>query len=287
MAENIDEEPLDNSSNIQSEKPSEEIIPTKDADTINPNQETDNMEVHHHAHHEGKKNWKSYFWEFLMLFLAVFCGFLAENQREHIVENKREKQFMQSLVRDLKKDTIFLNSSFPKKAARIKAIDSVFTFFENNPQPNEIPGYVIVQMRRTTWDQLIDRNNSTIDQMKNSGNLRLIRKQNIADSLAEYDLLWQRAALWREMYLHRQDENFSYQQKIVSGSALLRFHSKDTASDLREVPSIKIHSAYLDEYYNYLNRQRGTTRNDTRIYKIIYDYAIMLIDLINKEYHLE
>jgi hypothetical protein len=40
------------------------------------------MEVHHHAHDPAaphhKKNWKSYFWEFLMLFLAVFCGFLAE-----------------------------------------------------------------------------------------------------------------------------------------------------------------------------------------------------------------
>ena len=36
------------------------------------------MEVHHHTHaSHGKKNWKNYFWEFLMLFLAVFCGFLA------------------------------------------------------------------------------------------------------------------------------------------------------------------------------------------------------------------
>ena len=45
------------------------------------------MELHHHAHHEGKKNWKSYFWEFLMLFIAVFCGFLAENLREPFKES--------------------------------------------------------------------------------------------------------------------------------------------------------------------------------------------------------
>ena len=49
------------------------------------------MEVHAHSHSHGKKNWKNYFWEFLMLFLAVFCGFLAENQREHYVEYQREK----------------------------------------------------------------------------------------------------------------------------------------------------------------------------------------------------
>lgn len=72
MAENTVEEHLDNPINNQSENNPDEIISTNDIETINSNQETENMEVHHHAHHEGKKNWKSYFWEFSMLFLAVF-----------------------------------------------------------------------------------------------------------------------------------------------------------------------------------------------------------------------
>jgi hypothetical protein len=33
------------------------------------------MEVHHHSHHP--KKWKEYISEFLMLFLAVFSGFMA------------------------------------------------------------------------------------------------------------------------------------------------------------------------------------------------------------------
>ena len=36
------------------------------------------MEVHHHpiaiGSHCARKKWTHYFWEFLMLFLAVFCG---------------------------------------------------------------------------------------------------------------------------------------------------------------------------------------------------------------------
>ena len=44
-----------------------------------------NMEVHHHPHVE-KKNFKEYFLEFLMIFLAVTIGFFAENIREHITE---------------------------------------------------------------------------------------------------------------------------------------------------------------------------------------------------------
>ena len=61
--------------------------------TINYKPETEDMEVHHHTHSaHGKKNWKSYFWEFLMLFLAVFCGFLAEYQLEHKIEKDRGRR---------------------------------------------------------------------------------------------------------------------------------------------------------------------------------------------------
>jgi len=57
------------------------------------------MEVHTHSHTPGKK-WTHYFWEFFMMFLAVFCGFLAENQREHIVEGNRAKEYAALLIQD-------------------------------------------------------------------------------------------------------------------------------------------------------------------------------------------
>src|SRR5260221_13471453 len=101
MADIPDEEHLDNPTNSQSENPSDKIIPIKGVEAINQNQEIENMEVHHHAHHAEKKSWKNYFWEFLMLFLAVFCGFLAEYQLEHVIEHQREKQYMQSFLYDL------------------------------------------------------------------------------------------------------------------------------------------------------------------------------------------
>ena len=61
MTDNRDEEHLDNPTNTQPENPPDEIILTTDTDTIPQNLETDNMEVHHHSHSHGKKNWKTYF----------------------------------------------------------------------------------------------------------------------------------------------------------------------------------------------------------------------------------
>src|SRR6478672_10217279 len=103
MADNTDEEHLDISSNIQSENSSDEITPTTDTGIISPNQETENMEVHKHPHHvTHKKKWGEYLLEFLMLFLAVFLGFLAEYQLEHVIEKDREKEYMVTMLEDLK-----------------------------------------------------------------------------------------------------------------------------------------------------------------------------------------
>src|SRR6266487_1581243 len=101
MPENTDtgDETLKNSLNTESEKSFEDNIPSIEPDNITSKQETQNMETHaHHLHHAPGKNFWHYFYEFLMLFLAVFCGFLAENQREHMIEHQKEKEYIKSFA---------------------------------------------------------------------------------------------------------------------------------------------------------------------------------------------
>lgn len=114
MTDNTEDEPLDDLSNTHSVNHSDEIIPTSNTDAVKSNQETENMEVHHHPdlHHKPKK-WKEYFLEFLMIFLAVTMGFIAENVREHFVEKRHEKGYMLSLLRDLEHDTTGINIAVP------------------------------------------------------------------------------------------------------------------------------------------------------------------------------
>jgi len=81
------------------------------------------MEVHSHTHSE-RKRWTHYLWEFLMLFLAVTLGFFVENQREHLVENKREIVYMNSFIEDLKLDTAQLNGLIELRKKRIKEMDT-------------------------------------------------------------------------------------------------------------------------------------------------------------------
>src|SRR5687767_11380359 len=91
------------------------------------------MEVHAHTHipHGRDKKWTHYFWEFVMLFLAVFCGFIAENEREHFIEHKREKQYIHSLSKDVEADIIRLKDLISARNIRGSRLDSL-TFFLNS-----------------------------------------------------------------------------------------------------------------------------------------------------------
>ena len=220
------------------------------------------METHaHHLHKAPGKNFWHYFFEFFMLFLAVFCGFLVENFREHKIENEREVQYMKSFVNDLARDTVSLNAGFPLKEQRIVAIDSVLFFFENHSNVNSIPGYVYRNIKRTTWDRHYRRNTGTIDQLKNSGALRLIRNQQVLDSISAYDLQWARADFWRETYISNQRIINDMIDRIVNAPDVIDFffRNKDFHSGNGAFPDsgeVKIYPENVNVYLNFLFRQK-------------------------------
>ena len=126
MADNTDEEHLDDLENIPSKNSPEGITPAEGTETINPNQETENMEVHHHPdlHHKPKK-WKEYFLEFLMIFLAVTLGFFAENLREVIKHKEEVKSNINSLVSDLQTDISLFNLGIDRNKYSAQMSDSL------------------------------------------------------------------------------------------------------------------------------------------------------------------
>jgi hypothetical protein len=84
------------------------------------------MEVHHHSK-PGKKKFKEYFLEFLIIFLAVTLGFFAENIREHFVNSNKEKEFITSLKEDLRNDTTQLSFMIPAGNIQYENLDSLYT----------------------------------------------------------------------------------------------------------------------------------------------------------------
>src|SRR5689334_181125 len=143
------------------------------------------MEVHHHSHHDSKK-WTSYLWEFLMLFLAVFCGFLAENFREHQVEKARAKQYVMSLYEDLRADTTRLNLIIDRDDEKISGFKSIMGCYDTvlrNLQSTSCMG-VLIKYSKTSYN--FSLNDRTLRQLANAGGFRLLQKED-ADSILGYE----------------------------------------------------------------------------------------------------
>ncbi len=142
------------------------------------------MEVHH-KHHIPKK-WSEYITEFIMLFSAVTLGFFAENMRESYIERHREKEYMESLLSDLKKDTAEYSNATRYIDRQIKGIDSTLQLLiKEDWTKEEIKKLYLINLR-ILGNRGSEVNTSTSAQLKNAGGLRVIKSNEIINLLSEY-----------------------------------------------------------------------------------------------------
>ena len=106
----------------------EKSIPAQ-PENITSNKELKDMEIHHHPNlHHKPKPWKEYLLEFLMIFLAVSMGFFAESYREHLSDQSKEKEYVHSLIEDLKTDQRLLSKHIEDMQSGISMMDSMIGF---------------------------------------------------------------------------------------------------------------------------------------------------------------
>ena len=245
------------------------------------------MEVHAHTHTERKK-WTHYLWEFLMLFLAVFCGFLAENLREYYVDKRHEKQFMISLVKDLELDTSQLNRIQKFREDRLADIDSLTIFFAAT-DPKMVPLNKYNLIRVLLGSIYFFQNSGTLDQLKNSGGLRLIHNRSIVDSIEDYDQQIKRMVVRDHFESEFGSENIKLVGKLFKNRIALKVRADTTFFEkhIRVDQDIPINGQYLDEYFNHLMAFQDLIKANLGVQLIIKNRATNLITLIKKEYHLK
>jgi hypothetical protein len=144
-----------------------------------------------------KKPITSYLWEFIMLFLAVFCGFIAENLREQQVEKQVEQTFIKTFIEDLKIDTAALSNNMQFRKKKIEQLDSLIYLFGHHKikgYENDLYYYGRLLIRTSRFQS----NDRTITQLKHSGSLRLISKEQAADSMIAYQKLIETIAINHE-----------------------------------------------------------------------------------------
>jgi hypothetical protein len=138
------------------------------------------MEVHHHSH-TSRKRWTHYFWEFIMLFLAVFCGFLAEYQLEHKIEKDRAKELAVSFYNELKADSATIQKVMSRRTRKDQAFSYLRNYFRDSSINNCSKtfalnfsyGYIMFS------PTIFEPRDAILEQLKSSGSLRYFKNKDL------------------------------------------------------------------------------------------------------------
>ncbi len=239
-------------------QPSTEENKTVAESLIDNNQPPTNMEVHNHTHPgHHKKTWKDYFWEFLMLFLAVFCGFLAEYLLEHKIEKDRAEKYMHDMVVNLKNDTARCKKTIEGNVLIGRGLDSLRNEIKEAIKGN-IHSNRLYSLRQTyNGVNYIAFNMSAITQLKNAGNLRLVNNDTLVINILQYYDRKLRAVqeasediIYFKRRLEDAYEEFldaSYYDKALSTECSLIFSATKPRNTARK--SIKNSSRYSPHFF--------------------------------------
>jgi hypothetical protein len=222
-----------------------------------------------------------------MLFLAVFCGFLAEYQLEHKIESDREKQYIISMYEDLKMDTLALNSIVQNRARRNEMFDSIF-FLMDKPGDQLADLYFYARHLTRTAPVLFFNNDRTIQQLKFSGGLRMITNKRISDSIMTYDKQVRLVLERQETEIANIRESLPYYYKIFDGRIFMKMMDEsNVVSRPVSIPSLlKFSEQDANTFLGYCQAIKATNIGNSSHAKILKEKAIVLIEIIKNEYNL-
>ena len=218
-----------------------------------------------------------------MLFLAVFAGFLAENQREHIVEHQREKKFARRLLSDLRQDSIFFEIRIKALEERQNAYKRFLKIMTNPVRATDSAvnrGFVPLLLTGTSNDFTT----ATYDQMKTSGSLRYIDNDNLTTLLQKYyDVLLAKASrdadgagkFFTDYIISYMTKHFRFQDfKPSDGSSMhIKLLNRSAESD--------------QELINIMGVWATNCDTQLLLLRPAQKQMLELIKLIKKEYHLK
>ncbi len=138
------------------------------------------MEVHAHTHTTRKK-WTHYLWEFLMLFLAVFCGFLAENFRDHMIEKERATELAHSFYDELKADSANIQLIQIRRQKRDSALIYLKKYFRDSSVVHCSKTFSLnfTYAFEIFSPYLFEPKDAILNQLKNSGSLRYFKNMEL------------------------------------------------------------------------------------------------------------
>ena len=222
-----------------------------------------------------------------MLFLAVFCGFLAEYQLEHKIEKDKEKQYILSLLEDLQEDTVALTGTISEYNGHLSRNDTLIKLLTGTDIKNHGADLYYLG-RRASRSVRLALNDFTIQQMKGSGAFRLIRDQRVSKAIIEY---YNRIVFIDYLHAIEANEADEYRKLAVDIFHPLVFNSivmpdNSITRPSGNPPLLTYETKTLLHFAGMISYLTNTKLGLQKAEREMKEAANELITLVKKEYHL-
>lgn len=255
---------------------------------------TENMEVHKHPHHvTHKKKWGEYVLEFLMLFLAVFLGFVAENFREHQVEKRRGREYIHSFHEDLKYDISRMDGIIDTESVKIAALSKMAACYDSIKQKWSSTSCLLSLLTYSRSNNNFQITNRTLNQLGNAGGFRLLKTQD-ADSIVGYQNDVNNLRDFEStLYQQAQDNVRNTSMELLEFSANIRLYSNIIVDPGAFNPNVNTplllsdNKEILNKNFNELLQYEKAIARHRLMLIALKDRAASIGEYLNHNYHLE
>ena len=243
------------------------------------------MEVHAHSH-TARKKWTHYFWEFLMLFLAVFCGFLAEYQLEHKIEKERGKQYIRSFYDELRFNVGSLSWILKSNEIKSDAFRDIFPCYDTLTNKPANTSCLANMLKQSTYFITVAFADGTLGQLKNAGGLRLLDKED-RDSVIAYDHATRNYRDWEATVMQHSQDNVRNTFDELGDFRSNRFlYSDSVRAD--EIPVLYgTDKSGVNKLFNVLFRYRQHITRQNRWMTELRNKINTIIKYFDSKYHFQ
>jgi hypothetical protein len=236
----------------------------------------------------NRKKFGAYLLEGLMLFIAVTLGFIAENLRENIGDRKKEREYVSSLITNLKQDTIALRYAILENRRKMAGLDSLISLSDEKLTDSKTRQRLYKYSLHISFYSTFISNDATMMQLKNSGGLQLIKHGHVSDSVAFYD------QVVRNIYAAEGPYGKALYDAQDAAEQVLAFRVFRDSTYFRsgiftdkELPLLTTDPHQFEIFFNKVLSERGWTENYVKHLQDKLPYAVRLIELLEEEYEFE
>lgn len=225
--------------------------------------------------------------EIVLVVIGILIALQINNWNEKQIEKTIESGYMKNLLEDLKADEIIYSEYINNNIEVYNTIDSL-VFYLNRPDRKEFTSktsyWARIMTMKFTRAQPIER---TFEQMKSSGQLKLVRNPKVADGISKYYNSFSELKQYNEAAILWLADYLKSVGKVFDGEVLLKILKERKEQETDASTLITEDRAIINELIASAQYIYGVVKLSENVCDKRKKAALELSALIKKEYQID